>query len=355
MKRFLLYGHGGCYNHGVEAITGCTIEYLRRCVPGCEIILVSHFPEQDKEFGLCPNEYVTRDMKGTENREVYQDALDRITSETVAIHVGGDNYCYRNWQRYALIHEETKRKGGKSIFWGCSIDENVIDEEMLGVLRDHDLILAREANTYETLIGLGLSNVKKVADIAFGMGTKETTLPFTDEPYIVLNCSPLVCRKNAKVLDGYRELMNYILRETEYGIALLPHVVMPVDNDCDVLQELGIDDKRVVMVSANLSAKEYKYIISHASMCVAARTHVSIAAYSTLVPTLVTGYSTKAQGIARDLNMLDYVLDVEEPDFSKQLLWRFQNLLKNRKTIQEELQSYMPEYIDMATPQGLSL
>ena len=28
-KHFLLYGHGGSYNHGGEAITRCTIDLLR--------------------------------------------------------------------------------------------------------------------------------------------------------------------------------------------------------------------------------------------------------------------------------------------------------------------------------------
>ena len=47
--------------------------------------------------------------------------------------------------------------------------------------------------------------------------------------------------------------------------------------------------------------EELKGCISRCRFLVAARTHASIAAYSTGVPTLVAGYSVKARGIARDL------------------------------------------------------
>lgn len=345
MKHFLIYGHGGCYNHGVEAITSCTIQYLREQEPGCHITLVSHFPEQDKEFGLCPDEFVTRNMEGTNNREVYQEALNKINADTIAIHVGGDNYCYNNWQRYALIHEETKRAGGESVFWGCSIDPAVMDAEMIGVLKEHDLILVRDPLTYEALDKRGLKNIVRVSDIAFGMECVETKLPF-EEPYIVINISPLVYRKNSKVLAAFQRVLDYVLDETDYGIALLPHVTMPVDNDCEVLAALDShSSSRVKMISDKLGARQYKYIISHGKLCVAARTHVSIAAYSTCVPTLVTGYSIKAQGIARDLNQSEYVIDVNEHQIEEKLLERFVKLLDNQEKIRQHLVECMPVYI----------
>ena len=33
MTKYILYGHGGSYNHGVEAITKCTIELLKKINP----------------------------------------------------------------------------------------------------------------------------------------------------------------------------------------------------------------------------------------------------------------------------------------------------------------------------------
>ena len=46
---------------------------------------------------------------------------------------------------------------------------------------------------------------------------------------------------------------------------------------------------------------EIKGIISKCRFFIGARTHSTIAAYSTCVPTLAVGYSIKARGIARDI------------------------------------------------------
>ena len=52
MKKFLLYGHGGSYNHGAEAIIRTTVQLIREKYPNSNIILSSNFAEQDLEYGL---------------------------------------------------------------------------------------------------------------------------------------------------------------------------------------------------------------------------------------------------------------------------------------------------------------
>jgi len=352
--RFLLYGHGGCYNHGVEAITSCTIAYLRKKYPGCYIILSSHFPEQDREFALKPDEFVARNMEGKDNREIYQNTLDKITPDTVVIHLGGDNYCYPNWQRYALVHEEAVKRGAKSILWGCSIDEDMLNEEMIKTLSGHDLILAREVVTYRNLVGLGLNNVRKVSDIAFGMACerpkgdflcKRTIEDLFAMPYVLLNISPLVCRRNPDVKKAYICLRDYVLENTDYNILLMPHVLMPMDNDYEILQDIMVThNKRMFLASDKLHAWEYKYLVSKAALCVASRTHVTIAAYSTTVPTLAVGYSTKARGIAEDLGLSEYVVDVKRDDIVEALLIGFKQLSKNDKLIRNHLMGIIQKY-----------
>ena len=59
------------------------------------------------------------------------------------------------------------------------------------------------------------------------------------------------------------------------------------------------DEPRVFLLPDCLNAMQYKGYVKRLSGLVAARTHVSIAAYSTFVPTLVIGYSVKARGIAK--------------------------------------------------------
>ncbi len=339
---YLVYGHGGCYNHGVEAITGCTIELLRQIDPDCLITLSSHFPDQDKEFGLSPNRFAVRNPEGKNNAEVYKEAMDSITENTIALHVGGDNYCYKNWQRYADIHYEVKRKGGKSILWGCSIDKEAMDDEMLCALKTHDLILAREEITYRVLLEKGITQVEKVSDIAFSLKEKETVLPF--DHYIAVNLSPLVCRKNETAKIAVKQLLDELLHATDYNIVLVPHVVMPMDNDYEVLKELSEQyTERMALVSDKLSAAEYKYIIAHSDLCVASRTHATIAAYSSSVPVVAIGYSVKARGIAEDLGQEKYVTGIESITGDK-LVQLTRACLQNREQIIGVLRERIPEY-----------
>ena len=61
------------------------------------------------------------------------------------------------------------------------------------------------------------------------------------------------------------------------------------------------------------NAMELKGYIARCRFMVVARTHASIAAYSTQVPTLVVGYSVKARGIAKDIfgTEENYVIPVQ--------------------------------------------
>ena len=85
---------------------------------------------------------------------------------------------------------------------------------------------------------------------------------------------------------------------------------------------------------------------------VAARTHASIAGYSSIVPTLVIGYSVKSKGIALDLfdNYEDYVIPVNKltPDL---IIDRYQFIQKNEKNIIKILTDKMKLYKEKANNQ----
>lgn len=50
MKKILLYGHGGVFNHGAEAILRASLLIFRQS--GLPIYLSTHFLEQDRALGL---------------------------------------------------------------------------------------------------------------------------------------------------------------------------------------------------------------------------------------------------------------------------------------------------------------
>lgn len=349
-RQYLLYGHGGSYNHGGEALVRATISLLRQISPGCRIILSTHFPEQDKEFGIDADLFVSRNRSGKTNEEIYASTLKQIVPHCVCIHLGGDNYCYNNWQRYAVVHKRALEVGAISILWSCSIDPEVLEEEMIAVLRTHHLITARECVTYRALTEHGLTNVVQVSDIAFTL--KPEAMAFHLDNFVALNASPLIIKKNPLIKAAIQSLMDYVLRETDMNLALVPHVLAAVDNDTEVLSQMRIEDeKRVTLISGQLSAGQYKYVISKARFGVFARTHGAIAAYSSLVPTLALGYSCKSYGIASDLGLSEYVLDAARISEDQDIVRGFQRLLLNEKEIKKALSKRIPSYIQSAVSQ----
>ena len=342
-KHYLIYGHGGSYNHGAEALARTTIALFRQRVPDCKITLSTHFADQDREFGLMADEYVERNSKGNDYSEIYAPTIDKITHDTICIHSGGDNYCYRNWQRWAAIHLAAIYRDAKSILWSCSVDPDIMDVEMLGILKTHHLITARESVTYNVLLSHGLQNVVKVSDMAFAL--EPEPVDFEMENYIVMNLSPLVVKRNPLVQVAYQHLLDYVLKETDLNIALVPHVLQHVDNDYDALRSLDFhNSSRVVLVSDKLKASQYKSIIGKSRFCIAARTHVCIAAYSSCVPSIALGYSSKAQGIAQDLGMSNYVVEAGSINSGMELVNMFRALAANESGIITSLKEIMPSY-----------
>ena len=118
------------------------------------------------------------------------------------------------------------------------------------------------------------------------------------------------------VYDNFVYMMQWILENTECAIALIPHVVWEDNDDRTVLRELYNKFKntgRVVLID-DCNCMQLKGYISRCRFFVGARTHATIAAYSTRVPTLVLGYSIKSRGIAKDLfgREKNYVISVQD-------------------------------------------
>ena len=339
MKHYLLYGHGGAYNHGSEASVKCTVALLRRVSPGCRITLSSHFPAQDFALGIDADEIVGRDLNGTTNEVVYAETIRRITPDTVCLSVGGDNYCYPNWPRYAAIHYAALERGAKSVLWSCSVEPSMLDDEMLAAFRSHHLIMAREGASFAALRSRGLGNVVRVSDVAFLLAPQETETP--PGPYVAINLSPLVLRRYPGTLEAYQRLVDELIEKTPLNVALVPHVEAAADNDCEALARLAGPKERMFRVPAGLTAAEYKYIIGSAEACVAARTHAAIAAWSSGVPALVLAYSAKARGGAADAGQEAWALDAGTLD-GETLRGAFWRLYAERARVRAALAERIP-------------
>ena len=140
--------------------------------------------------------------------------------------------------------------------------------------------------------------------------------------------------------------------ETDMAIALIPHVIWDDSDDRIPLMQLYERYKKSgrVLVIEDQNCSKLKYAISKCRFFVGARTHSTIAAYSSGIPTLVVGYSVKARGIARDLfgDEEQYSLSVQRLKETDELLKKFRWILENEELIKKQLNSKIPEVIKRA-------
>lgn len=370
-----LYLHGGSENHGCEAIVRTTIRMLDK-----RVRLYSLFPDQDYKYGInniCDiiadrEEIITPKSKewlftriqtkltqkiDLEIKYRRKALIDSIHKDDICLSIGGDNYCYKGTDIISSINTNLKKKGAKLVLWGCSVEPELIcQKEIVNDLKKYDLITARETISYNALKRIN-KNTVLVSDPAFTLERDNLPFPngFQEGNVIGINISPLilsVAKDRKCVLGAFDNLISYILKKTNYMIALIPHVVWENNNDQDVLKILYNSYKnsnRITLIE-DCNCMQLKGYIARCRIFVGARTHATIAAYSTNVPTLVVGYSVKATGIARDIFGTDdkYVLPVQAILDDQVLIDRFCWIENNYIRIKNHLKTFMPGYISKA-------
>lgn len=369
------YLHAGSDNHGCEAIVRSTTEMLDEVYK-----LYSLNPDKDIKYGIDKICEIKGDIPAPYQRKSIKWLLSAIQTKItgkidlavkfqrtkllseildgdIFLSIGGDNYCYPGTDVLAAINRNIKKKGAKIVLWGCSVEPMLLEQQEIAEdIKSFDLITVRESISYEAVSAIN-PNTVQVVDPAFTLQTKMIQLPnnWLEGNMIGINASPLILQsgKDSNVVyKAYRMLIEEILNNTACGVALIPHVVCDKNDDLTVLSELYEEYKesnRVVLIEDN-NCMKLKGYIARCKLFIGARTHATIAAYSSCVPTLVLGYSVKSRGIAKDLFGTDknYVLSVQKLNNPEELVEHFRWLLKHEAEIRTHLEKVMPEYISKA-------
>lgn len=373
MKNIVLFEHAGSSNHGCEAIIRSTTKLLGS--ENTKVTLASFNPQEDIKYGVdkvckvipCANDkknlnyYISRlIIKLTNNYTPYfklsfKKFLNSVNQDNLYLSTGGDNYCYETKiQGCMFFNSQIKKRNGKTVLWCASIEPDIISKEKVrNDLCNYDLIVARETITYNALEKNDIKNIILCPDPAFLLDKKTVSYPKNIESrdIVGINISPLILEvsENSKLaFENYKNLMDYILNNTNYSISLIPHVMWNGGNDREVIEKLYKEyenNDRIYKVEDS-DCMTLKGYISKCSFFIGARTHTTIAAYSCNIPTLVVGYSVKAKGIAKDLfgTYDKYVLPVQNLKKSNELIESFKWLVKNEKEIKNNLERVISTY-----------
>lgn len=374
MTDYFIYNHGGSANHGCEALVRTVSKLFGMSIP-----VYSESPQQDLRYGIQNLDPIEPAMMAVSRGSLsfwkaylklkmhgdytdmdclpYRKAIRRIPAGAVELSVGGDIYCYEDYRKFICLHQAIARRGCKSVLLGCSLSEALFeDPEFVRDMKTYSYISARESLTYEMLRKAGLKNIGLTPDSAFTLEKEELPLPegFVGGNTIGINVSPLVVRKEEKpgiVLESFVRMIRHILDTTDCSVALIPHVVWESNDDRTTLKELynAVNCPERVLLIEDCDCRKLKGYISRCRFFVGARTHATIAAYSTGVPTLVLGYSVKSRGIATDLFGTDehYVLPVQKiqdaDSLTQAFVWIQQHEDEIRTTLAQKMSGYIAE------------
>lgn len=374
--KIVLYTHAGSGNHGCEAIVNSLCKLLPK-----PAVLVTNRPAEDEAYSLkslCSEIIGERSIEKNvlihafyyAKRLLFRDpecfmryrygAVCGKNLRRLNISIGGDNYCYENMlDRLMLANRMFHRQGAKTVLFGCSIEPELLKRpEIAEDMKRYDAIVARESLTYQALQDAGVrDNVFLYPDPAFLLETKELPLPqgWTQGKMLGLNISPMIVDNECQAgitMENYKALISHILETTDLKVALIPHVVWDSNDDRKPIHKLYEEFAKTgrVLEIGDASATELKGYISRCRLFIGARTHATIAAYSSCVPTLVVGYSVKAKGIATDLfgTQEHYVLPVQALQNREDLIDGFEWLLSHEEEQKKKLESVMPSYQEKA-------
>lgn len=387
MTRFYLTGQHTFANRGCEAIVRSTVSLLKDEFGDIDVIVPSsdidvdkqHWPDAELHGVRFVPYLVPRFAQYWSQLQRWpaigvkclyypfalpQELEDMIMSADYVLSVGGDKYSLDylppvlllTLDRYAMSQQK------RVVLWGASVgpfDKNpAMENWFIRHLAGMSLIAVREPITHSYLESLGLgSTVIRTVDSAFVLEPQPvevgTFWPLdTGEGVMGLNLSPIVAaRHNAETYDGellsfITEFARYVVEELDLSILLIPHVTSREGNKSEddrvvlrsIYNEMAVHGGRISIVPGNLNAAQIKYVISRCRYFIGARTHSTIAAISSNIPTLSIGYSVKASGINQDIfGHTDYVMNCSDLSTTS-LIEKFRLLTDNETILRRFLQ-----------------
>ncbi len=405
-----MVAHAGSGNHGCEAIIDSTLGLLQKQNASMQadgasepeatgaqcpalpmpVIVTTNSAAEDRKYGLRAYEEANPQICRIEEEQHMADhliahtlyyAYRKVTRDEesflryrfapvtkkgsrprLALSVGGDNYCYDIMIKdMMLTNSMLRHQGTETVLLGCSVEPDLMKEgrwarELREDLNLYKRIIARESLTYEAMLEADIPEEKVILlpDPAFTLQT-DKSLAMPDKDTVGINVSPLVSDYTGGtdlVLENYRQLIHYILKETNQNCLLIPHVIWDRSNDHKPLKQLYEEfrDTGRVFYAPDGTARQLKGLIARCRFFVGARTHATIAAYSSGVPTLVLGYSVKARGIAKDLLGAEdrFLVPVQHLDQPDQITKAFRQLMDEEQNVRMQLQRTLPDYIARA-------
>lgn len=347
-----LYGIGGLYNYGCEAIVRGTTFLLQQANPNVYIIYYTPRKSEDEkiiaDLGIEVKQIVSRHLSlwkriyNKISKKMYsakrfsiEDFDNIVASCDILVSIGGDIYTIPEYLRkqnkynyYNSLIEIGKRieaERKKMIIIGASIgpfgEYKAAVEYYKTGLSKVNLILAREKQCIDYLNSIGAGqNTMFMPDPAFyvrvvgsdsdvGVAAMHHKEISNKEQYVGINLSPL------SLIEVYGEvteeesmsqvyMIQSVMDATGLEAMLIPHVLSPNENDNDykylkkVYERMDSEHQKNTILVKPESFLDVKNYVHKCRFVIAARMHCAVNSLCEGVPVLLLSYSSKSIGMA---------------------------------------------------------
>lgn len=379
-ERFLFVGNSTYMNHGSEAIVRGTVEILRKTFQEPRIVSVDmlHYPYrqiQESDAGISHktlyypqpgscHKLFFQVSKGLLTREVayklyVRQILREMREADAVLFLGGDGFINKPYYPLACSHQALRLKK-VTVIWGASIGpfggSTFYRRRVFKHLRKLTGIFVRETTTQAYLADNNVSkNVYLSDDPAFVMEPVEPAdkefIEKLPQEAIGISLSSLFLRKTRfrnQIKAGVYEIVEAVRRQFGHPIVLIGHCVTDgISNDYELLNSVLRDNASswhdVICLPRFMPAAEIKWVISRLHCLVGARTHATIAAFGSLVPTVSLVYSFKGIGINKRLfGGLRYAV-IKEDCSVEAIVEKLELVLTHHGEIRRILQEKIPD------------
>lgn len=336
-------------------------------------------------------EYHVNRRLGTSFPALFEGLRETICEADAVLSIGGDNYSldYGYPERFLQFDRFVLRQSRPLVYWCASVGsfsaDPVFEQRMRSHLGRVPAILARESSTVAYLRSVGIAhNVRLVADPAFAMQASRpgaSRFAVDRDHFVGVNFSTTVARRadrrrkgsigvteagrcaaghpsfkgSPKTYDqmcrSHAAMTVALMGLCDGNLVFVPHVTGGAHCDhrfmtrvADHVERLG--HERPLVVPPTLTAPEYKWVISRARIFIGARTHATIAAFSSGVPTAALSYSLKAHGLTRDMyDSEEYCIPAEQV-CPERIVSVARSLITNEELLRARLQQRSQTMID---------
>lgn len=343
-----LAGVTGFRNRGVEALSQPILTFLRGRTTPQAVTLFTWTPEFDQqrldwpELTLQPTAFrrisalspspltqhrlrhaVQRLLRRSPVRPQDVPLIDptlagQLRGHQALIVTGGDvyssEYGHDSLLYYLSLIHTAAREGLIVVLLGHTVGrftDPAQEQAWRSAVAHVSLLTTRDQLSYEYLDHIGgLARCTRVcADVAFTLpaaqGVPLQGFSESQRPVLALAISAGLHRWSAisaaQHLDTWRQFLDVAVQHWGLNVLLIPHVQETYGDDRSLATELHRSTgfhHAVAVAAEDLSAAEYKRLISGCQMLVAERMHAAIAGLSSLVPTALVAYSLKARALA---------------------------------------------------------